>query len=223
MKDIGTLGGHSSFGRGISNGRAVGSSTIANDAATHAFVIDAKTNTLTDLGTLPGGRGSSAMAINRKGTVAGNSDSSGAGFHAVIWINKVIQDIGSLGGSYTQATAINDSGMLAGWGYTAGNFEIHAWVGNLQDIGTLGGTFSQANGINNNGVVVGFSYTTGDADSHAFVWTSTHGMVDLNSLLAPGSPWDLQSADSISDDGVIVGVGRINGQAHAFSLTLPTT
>jgi len=69
-------------------------------------------------------------------------------------------------------------------------------------------------------VVVGASNTTGDADVHAFIWNREHGLVDLNSLLPAGSPWDLNSANGIGDDGTIVGVGLLNGQSHAFRWNL---
>jgi hypothetical protein len=44
--------------------------------------------------------------------------------------------------------------------------------------------------------------------------------VDLNSLLPAGSPWELNSASGISDEGTIVTLGFLNGQAHAFRWNL---
>ena len=45
-------------------------------------------------------------------------------------------------------------------------------------------------------------------------------MLDLNSLIAPGSGFTLEVAYGISDNGYIAGVGGSpNGQLHAFLLT----
>ena len=45
-----------------------------------------------DLGTLPGGTSSEAVAINRRGQVAGNSDSSTGG-SAFLWENGTMVDL----------------------------------------------------------------------------------------------------------------------------------
>jgi hypothetical protein len=39
-------------------------------------------------------------------------------------------------------------------------------------------------------------------------------------LIAPNSGWTLESADAINDAGQITGYGFINGQTHAFLLTV---
>ena len=46
-------------------------------------------------------------------------------------------------------------------------------------------------------------------------------MTDLNTRLPSGSGWVLESANDVNDVGEIAGVGTINGQRHAFLLTLP--
>ena len=220
MMDVGTLGGSEAFGNGGWNNFVVGSSFVANDTALHAFLWKASTHSITDLGTLPGGLNSEALAINTNSVVAGSSDGSDGTTHAVVWVGKQVHDLGTLGGSFAKATAINGKNVPVGFSFIADDAEAHAFVGSLQDIGTLGGSFASANAINDEGVVVGFSNTAGDADVHAFVWSPAHGMVDLNSLLPAGSPWDLQSANGISSNGTIVGVGTINGESHAFRWSL---
>jgi hypothetical protein len=60
--------------------------------------------------------------------------------------------------------------------------------------------------------------TTSDR-THAFLYTSGSGMVDLNTLIAPLSGWELLDASDINDAGQITGQGRIGGQFHAYLLT----
>ncbi|MBV9762739.1 MAG: DUF3466 family protein [Acidobacteriaceae bacterium] len=234
MQDLGTLGGSQSQGNAINEFSAVaGYSFTDSDAATHAFVSNPfKGNTLIDLGTL-GGANSEAFAINNFGLVAGTSQTTTTDEYgnqvsdAVIWnaLTSKAQNLGGLGGNYAQANAINDCGAVTGWAKLEGAFlgdptaASHAVVGSggkLKDIGTLGGSYAQGNAINDFGVVVGYSNTTGDGAVAAFVWTANKGMVDLNTLLPPNSPWVLIVASGVNNRGEIVGYGTFNGEYHAF-------
>jgi probable HAF family extracellular repeat protein len=67
--------------------------------------------------------------------------------------------------------------------------------------------------------VVGHAYTS-DNRQHAFL-INGGPMQDLNDLIPSDSGWELTLAADISHDGRwIVGRGRIDGQNHAFLLTL---
>lgn len=229
MVDVGTNGGTLAEGNATEHGIVVGASTIADDGAYNAFSWT-QAKGIVNLNTLAGdfgaqGYNSYAFGMNSKGTVAvGNSDSTDGTTHAVAWIlaTGAIKDMKTLGGSYAQASAINDSYMVVGYSTLPGDVLTDAFVtlgSGLHDIGTLGGSSAQANAVNDNGVVVGASNTTGDADVHAFIWTQNGGMVDLNSILPGGSPFiELTSANAIAEDGTIVGVGLAqDGQYHAFA------
>ena len=74
------------------------------------------------------------------------------------------------------------------------------------------------NAINNAGQIVGSSRTVGDADTRAVIWTANGGITDLNLLIPANSGWDLQGANSISNNGKIAGAGIIKGHQHAFLL-----
>jgi len=90
----------------------------------------------------------------------------------------------------------------------------------LKDLGTLpGGNFSQGFGVNASGQVVGDSLTASGA-THAFLYSGGQ-MLDLNSLIAPGSGFTLEIAYGISDTGYITGQGFATGSSdrHAFLLT----
>ena len=232
LKMIGTFGGSQSYGTGINeNNQVAGYATTADDATTHAFLYNSSSAGLLDLGTLIGAGGNSeAFALNNFGAVGGSSDTGKVDAFgnpitdAVIWsVGKKIQinDLGNLsGGTYAQVNALNNFGLATGFS-TLASGQSDAFVyfaGQLYDIGTLGGSAAEGLGINDLGFVVGYSNTTGDAGIDAFLWTPFTGMIDLNSLLPPNSPWVLLQASGINDDGTIVGYGLINGEYHAFIL-----
>ena len=83
-----------------------------------------------------------------------------------------VTDLGTLGGTNSGASAINDKGQAAGWSLTSSG-EHHAFLwtvtGGMRDLGTLGGTNSVAGAINNNGQVVG-DIMTASMDSRATLW-----------------------------------------------------
>src|SRR5216684_3178418 len=119
-------------------------------------------------------------------------------------------DLGTLGGSDSNAVAVSASGQVVGESTTAGETAIHAfsWTagGGMVDLGTLGGTSSVASAMNERGQVVGESTTAGDTAGHAFSWTSGGGMVDLGTLGGTFS-----GASAVNASGQVVGQSAISG------------
>jgi probable HAF family extracellular repeat protein len=122
--------------------------------------------------------------------------------------NYTILDLGTLGGSFSTATAINASGQVVGYSALAGDVATHAFrtsangvITPVSDLGTLGGTNSYAFAINSSGQVVGASDTAGH--QHAFR-TASNGAItasdDLGDPLGYGS-----SANAINDSGQVAG------------------
>jgi probable HAF family extracellular repeat protein len=114
-------------------------------------------------------------------------------------------DLGTLGGTTSDATAINESGLVVGKSKTAAGL-THAfrWTSGtgMVDLGTLGGTGSDAADVNNAGVIVGSATTAASAgESHAFRWTAGGGMVDLGTLGGTSS-----RALAVSETGAVTGV-----------------
>lgn len=124
-----------------------------------------------------------------------------------------VVDLGTLGGSYSVAYGINDSGQVVGESETAAG-QLHAFVWDegvgMVDLGTLGGSASSAYAINNAGRVVG-SARTANGELHAFLWRDGE-MIDLG-LLPGGS---CTEATAINDAGQIVGMARTSASIYSW-------
>ena len=128
--------------------------------------------------------------------------------------------LGTLGGNYSAAFAINDAGQVAGESAnSSGQTRAVLWqAGVMTGLGTLGGTNSSAAAINNAGLVVGYALTTNE-DSHAFLFNGAT-MLDLNNLISHAICTNLVSANGINDAGQIATSGYMpDGVYHAFLLT----
>jgi probable HAF family extracellular repeat protein len=71
----------------------------------------------------------------------GTADTAGGQFHAFLFRSGPLQDLGTLGGKTSLATAVNGGGQVIGQAETTDG-ALHAclWsAGHPQDLGTLGG------------------------------------------------------------------------------------
>jgi probable HAF family extracellular repeat protein len=216
IQDIGTLGGPDAApGPGCNNQRPgviVGGSytSFVPNAASgvptiHPFLWD--NGTMTDLGSL-GGTHAEAQCTNNRGQVIGWSNLPGDSIrHAFLWQHGHMKDLGTLGGPLSEVWGINDSGEIAGSADlpTPGLHDAVVWRnGRMHDLGTLpGDPCSRAYGLNARGQVVGTS-TSCKATLHAFVWQDGGPMMDLNSLIQPGTGYQLTNAIDINDRGEII-------------------
>ena len=218
MTDLGTLGSGYSSAWGINSAGQVTGYSYTADGEAHAFLYTG--GNLTDLGTL-GGTTSVANGINSAGQVAGYSSIADGDSHAFLYSGGNMTDIGTLGGSTSAAVGINDAGQVVGGASTLGNAASHAFLysgGSMADLGTLGGTNSQASAINAAGQVVGQAQES-SGRFEAFLY-SNGSMTDLSSDLdSSGNGWTLLSANSINNNGMIVGTAANSTGAHAFLLT----
>jgi probable HAF family extracellular repeat protein len=254
-----------SFATSINDaGQIVGGAVIVNHALPGAVFARAflweQNQGFQDLGALevmvPPGPGPSlsdsfAYDINNLTQVVGSSLVSVLSqltYHAFLWENGVMQDLGIPG----SANAINDLGQIVGTHTTfpEPNRAFFWENGIIQDLGlgsasdinelsqVIGNTscgndfcaFLWENGvrqelgmfsaaaINNQGQIVGSS-NGGFLDSFALLWDD--GMLtDLNTLIDPDLGWLLSSASSINEKGQIVGNGiNPDGERRAFLLT----
>ena len=254
VSDLDTFDGisASAFGNNRSDKNVSGNEPFAYSVAqavggdlnvtSHAFLHDG--TVFHDLGTL-GGLYSLAYAINEAGQIVGLSTPAGpAEFvgsstwasRAFLYANGTMQDLNSLAGDSTwtleSALAINDQGLIVGYGTTGGARRGFLYDdGTVVDMGVLSGfNNSMARDVNASGDVVGMMYS----DSLKYFSMTTNGdelaflhrdgtTYDLNSMIDPSSGWVLEAAHGINDQGQIVGYGLFNdGETQtrrAFLLT----
>jgi probable HAF family extracellular repeat protein len=162
---------------------------------------------------------SAGVFINASGQVSGTGYFANNRYKAYLWKNDgtAIQSLGTLGGSESASTGLNDAGQVIGWSYTYRFLKPHAfiWLNNgspMKDLGTFGGTTSQANNINASGQVTGYANLAGDTTAHAFLWRNDGTTIqDINALIDPTDPSKpyvtLTNGDFINGLGDIVADG----------------
>lgn len=114
-----------------------------------------------------------ARGINELGQVVGEATLTTdiSLRHAFLWSPTAgATDLGTLGGSGSAATEINDQGQVVGYSLIAGDAATHAflWTATegMRDLGTrAGASDSKAYSINNLGQIVG------ESGGHAVLWT----------------------------------------------------
>jgi uncharacterized membrane protein len=134
MVDLGTNGGTLAEGNATQNGDSGGRLHRGRRCGLHRVLLDQRQ-----------GHGQPEYAgwrwrfgrlqqlcvwMNTKGLAVGNSDSPDGTTHAVAWTLKTgaIKDLKTLGGSYAQAMAVNDSNMAVGFSTLVGDAQTDAFV-----------------------------------------------------------------------------------------------
>jgi probable HAF family extracellular repeat protein len=184
-----------------------------------------------DLGVLGtpsvGAADSSAAGLNNLGTVVGDSTIDGPlAVHAFRWRNGVMRDLGTLSsspGAFSEATAINDRGVVVGYTHIDDpNEPPHAFRfagGVLTDLGTGYGPGggSAARAVNDHGVVVGTRFEKQGVPERAVVWRAGQ-LIDLGTLGGHAGRYGTDSiAYAVNNKGTVVGGAAVpEGGLHAF-------
>lgn len=171
-----------------------------------------------DLGDLGGGD-SWANYINSRGMVVGYAYNSisdpysfyGTQYHAVTWSEGKIVDLGTLGGTDSEAWTANDRGEVIGISllntppvppFNQPQEDAFVWSkGQMHDLGTLGGNFSTPTAINRNGQVTVLSFDHTNQQYQSFLWCERHKVV------LSGLGGSFVEATTLNDFGIATGAG----------------
>ena len=142
-------------------------------------------------------------------------------YHACYWtLSGALTDLGTLGGMYSSARAVNNLGQIVGYSSDASNGQrAFLWTptGGMQALPTLGSDPDDlANAINKSGEVVGVSRLTPEGPFHAFFWSSSGGIRDLGTL--PGDN-DSDASGINSTNHVVGSSSDLNDAVRAFMWT----
>lgn len=210
-----------SYGTAINELGVVGGNIFVGGEHTRGFLLH--NGVVEEIGTF-GGDFSPLAAINNHGAATGYAafpgPSGGSYFHAYIYQDGTLLDLGTLGSVETDSrgTDINDLGQVVG--YTNSAAFLYSG-GKMIELGGLGDGGGFANALNEAGVIVGSSYsplTPGGAGQHAFVYADG-AMTDLNLLVADPGGWELTDARDINEAGQILGTACQGGSCVSVVLT----
>ncbi|PHZ83479.1 hypothetical protein [Paremcibacter congregatus] len=211
---------------GVNDSGQVVGDIYLNDGSTHAFVWGAE-NGMTDLGVF-GGTYSTAIDINNRGQVIGNStiNDSNVGIHPFVWdVINGKSDLGVFGADSANVLGIDDNGkMVISLSGTFGPGDVPVF---LYD--TITGTHTGINpplfslprtpsiapqSLNNSSQVTGTIVTGNGGPQTVVIWDEINGRTDLGSLGGRVS-WGLD----INNNGQITGRSEYlfdNDATHAF-------
>ena len=164
----------SSASYGINNnGQVVGSMYLtppfSGEPPPHAFIYNSSDGSTVTPDILNSGRESVGLAINNAGDITGylstgtcspgsSNPACLAPFHAFIYQGSGLVDIGTLGGTYSEGTGINDQNEITGVSSVTGSTLNHLFLyakGHMSDLGTVAGQSIVNALINDRGEIAG--------------------------------------------------------------------
>ena len=205
-----------SIGNAINqSGQVVGQTTLQalSIPPPQAFLYNYSTNTTTTIDSVFG-RQSDALGINDAGNVTGSLSTGTCTFpniicnegdtHAFIYTGSGLVDIGTLGGTYSEGTSINNLNQIVGVSSVTSTGPNHLFLyaqGQMHDLGAPSGESFLNAAINNHGEIIG------SAGGASYIKQGL-GFRKLSFL-----------AGALNDNGEIVGTKIVkNGSRHAFVL-----
>jgi probable HAF family extracellular repeat protein len=213
--DIGALEGHdTSVAYSIDEEARVAGFSSDDASVSRAFVAGAD-GELLDLGA--DGERSFGWDIGADGQVVGIVQTVGATsqedgpMRAVLWTDGTATELPTLGGDFSQALAINDSGDIAGAssvesGTSAVVYACRWQNGQAENLGTLGG-YSVANDLNDQGWIVGGSGIAVDGTPASVVAAGARAVLwqDGEFIVLGTLGGDISQARAINETGQIAG------------------
>lgn len=214
MRDLGTLGGKSSWAQGINAaGDVVGASYTRGDQVVHAFVYHH--GKMLDL-CRESKEHSEARSINNSGQICGQIG-LGKRDRGFLYKKGKLRLLPTPRNAWCRVLGMNGHGDVIGTIYRDDGSQLFAFVyasGHMHRIGLLPGTSEETPlSINDVGQVVGVSSVTTRThlplSSRAFLYFK--GKVsDLGSLLSPAGLVNEIDPQAINSHGVIVGCAKTN-------------
>ena len=232
MQDLGALGGPDSAASFVNQrGQVAGEffTSFTPNPSTGVPTLDPffwENGKMVDIGSLGGTLGIPYWMNNRGQVVGFSNVAEDQSNHAFLWDrhhNPPLTDLGTLGGTYSSATWINDAGEIVGDSNLAGDQTGRAFLwknGVMTNLRTVAGDpCSGANSINSQGQIVGFGSADCNNEDHAALSENGGPLVDLQTLVLPGSGVTLTNAVFINDQGEIAARGVLsNGDQRAVVL-----
>jgi probable HAF family extracellular repeat protein len=216
IQDLGTLGGRDSVGEFVNERGLVAGVSYTSFAPNPGTGIPTQDpflwdeGTMIDLGTL-GGTAGWPWGLNNRGEVTGQSNlADDTHFHAFFWTRGMLKDLGTLGGNNSSSRWINDAGEVVGRADIPGSKTHHGFLwkkGAMTDLRVVASDpCSTAYAINSSEQIVGVSSPCGQS-AHGFLWENGGPIVDLQTLVLPGSDLTIKEVFFINDAGEISGNG----------------
>ena len=151
--------------------------------------------------------GTTPLGMNNRGQVVGALGSDG-----FLWSGGSLVTLGNMGGTFGRATAINDSGVVTGYGDRAnGDVQAFRYSGGVTTaLDIFGARGSYAMGISSNGQVVG-QYFAQESGAFSTIGGVTTDIGDLGGGFA--------GANAVNSAGHVVGFSALDDapfHAHAF-------
>lgn len=181
------------------------------DSSPLQATVDETRYALVDLGSLASGLGSLGFELNQRGGVTGSASLTAQQSHAFLYRDGTLQDLGTLGGRFSQGRGVSNAGLVCGISERSDGV-VRAFLhdGVMHDIGTLGGEGAVAEDMAANGRITGGA-DRADGVRHAYVYRNGL-MSDLGTL--GGS---FSTGLGINNAGRVTGSAQTPDEAlHAF-------
>ena len=174
---------------------------------------------------------SEARAVNTAGQIAGSSwQAASSGWKLLAYrqepdgtVNRLKPLHANKSAEYARAFGIASTGAVVGLSDgKSGNRQTVIWPTPATPVVVPAPrrTSLDLQAINAAEIAAGQAVTNGQ--SRAVLWSAARGLVDLNTLLtAQDAGWVLRQVTEITDAGVVVGQGDLNGRQRAFRMQLP--
>jgi hypothetical protein len=211
---------------GVNNsGQVVGISFLQTDDVPEPRMVSWVNGVAMAVGMPAGYQSSVSAGINNSGVILGTADPTDSALlpdRAFVYQNGSVSLLPVPGNSFSDASAINDSGVVVGVFGAVGSeafFPIR-WSGDSMTMLTpFPGISTVPLAINNAGIIVGSAEGEFDVRSHAVMWDADLNLIDLETEIPADSGWTLVTATGINSQGQIVGYGIFDGRDEAYLLT----